>query len=663
MIIPAAFLSFFFIFSQGVLAQDEEAADPNSPEGRVASLEQELNKNKDLLGIWKDHVKTLTQERDTAYKEIEELRTQGFQVAPSGSSQQGTDKTITDLRAQVAALQSQNQSGQLSLLQKELTETKNDKQIIIQDKEKALKEIEDLKAQNKKIQAEADKLKTAPPVAPVAAVSTASQEQLLKEKALTQKTIQDLNTQITVLKQENDKLRIVETQTRQGAAAQDQLLKEKTLTQKTIQDLNAQITSLKQENDKLKVASPAKPVASAASANQDQLLKEKAQAQKTIQDLNSQVTTLKADKESVVKAMEALKAEKAAVQTKAAAPVPAATASDEVLQRKVQALEDANRMQQSQYKSVLKQKNDATKRVTELDEKVRVLENDKDRLLTAAATQGKPSAGGLEAALKDKADAQRAAEDLKAQVALLKTQNDSLNETVTALKSKSAPDTQKTSAEIGNLKSQVKALEAENQKAKAALLEAEKSKIAQQSIVGAKEEAAKQVSALTSDITKLRSDNESLKAQTKTLEAENQKAKAALLEAEKSKTAQLATVGAKEEAAKQVSALTSDVTKLRSDNESLNAQITSLQAQADKAKLTQAELEKTKQDKEAMLQGNTQTQKTIEDLRAQISTLQNTSVLESQKMTQENQALKSQVSALGAAHLLNDNTGVLRSAQ
>ena len=69
-VLPAVFLLALFGFSQISYAEGED----------VETLSQELEKNKELLEIWKGHVKTLTKERDTAYREIEELKSQGFVV-------------------------------------------------------------------------------------------------------------------------------------------------------------------------------------------------------------------------------------------------------------------------------------------------------------------------------------------------------------------------------------------------------------------------------------------------------------------------------------------------------------------------------------------------------------------------------------------------------
>ena len=47
----------------------------------------EAERTQQLLEIWKDHVKTLTRERDEAYKEIEALKSQGARAVRNNGSQ------------------------------------------------------------------------------------------------------------------------------------------------------------------------------------------------------------------------------------------------------------------------------------------------------------------------------------------------------------------------------------------------------------------------------------------------------------------------------------------------------------------------------------------------------------------------------------------------
>jgi len=140
-------------------------------------IAQEAERNRELLEIWKDHVKTLTKERDQAYQELERLRSGGpaslaqfggMETAPlppspealqqidslqsevsrlqlelqrKTSSTGATSGSSRELQMQLSALQSQYQQ-----LKKELTESKNDKERALQEKEKAMSQVEELRA-------------------------------------------------------------------------------------------------------------------------------------------------------------------------------------------------------------------------------------------------------------------------------------------------------------------------------------------------------------------------------------------------------------------------------------------------------------------------------------------------------------------------------------
>ena len=55
-------------------------AEPSNSE----SISQEADRNRELLEIWKDHVKTLTKERDDAYRQLEHMRAAGSTPGASG---------------------------------------------------------------------------------------------------------------------------------------------------------------------------------------------------------------------------------------------------------------------------------------------------------------------------------------------------------------------------------------------------------------------------------------------------------------------------------------------------------------------------------------------------------------------------------------------------
>lgn len=96
-------------------------------DAKYEKLAQEAKRNHELLDIWKQHVRTLTQERDEAYKEIQQLKAGGAAVAPSAPP--------------VAEPQNVDE-GQVAALQKDLQEIKIENDRLIQEKERALSQLE-----------------------------------------------------------------------------------------------------------------------------------------------------------------------------------------------------------------------------------------------------------------------------------------------------------------------------------------------------------------------------------------------------------------------------------------------------------------------------------------------------------------------------------------
>ncbi len=138
------------------------------------AVAQEAGRNRELLDIWKDHVKTVTKERDDAYRQLEQLRASspsgvarfgGMETMPLPNPQ--TAQQIEGLRSEVTRLQTEltnkASSGgdpnrelqmQFSALQsqfqqakKDLNEARSEKDRIIQDKEKAMSKAERLESE------------------------------------------------------------------------------------------------------------------------------------------------------------------------------------------------------------------------------------------------------------------------------------------------------------------------------------------------------------------------------------------------------------------------------------------------------------------------------------------------------------------------------------
>ena len=135
-------------------------------------ISQEADRNRELLDIWKEHVKTLTKERDDAYRQLEHMRS----VSPAGGVAQfgGMESApipspvatqqIEGLQSEVSRLQEELQKKtagdpsremqmQFSSLQRQLQQVKKDlndaraeKDLLIQEKEKALSKVERLES-------------------------------------------------------------------------------------------------------------------------------------------------------------------------------------------------------------------------------------------------------------------------------------------------------------------------------------------------------------------------------------------------------------------------------------------------------------------------------------------------------------------------------------
>src|SRR3990167_3692544 len=67
----------------------------------------EAERTQQLLMIWKDHVKTLTRERDEAYKEIEALKNQSPGASQNYTSQRMSDPEKESVNRTISALRSQ----------------------------------------------------------------------------------------------------------------------------------------------------------------------------------------------------------------------------------------------------------------------------------------------------------------------------------------------------------------------------------------------------------------------------------------------------------------------------------------------------------------------------------------------------------------------------
>ncbi|MGH7198419.1 MAG: hypothetical protein ACREH5_06760 [Candidatus Omnitrophota bacterium] len=280
----------------GMAVESQGAAAP-----QPQTMTEDAQRYKDLLAIWKDHVKTVTRERDAAYQEIEQLRGQGVRMpkeaagpAYASGEKKQADETIAQLRSQVqslqASLQANTHDDKLRLLQRELQETKGDKEIIMRDKEAALREVERLRS----AQAERD-------------ASSGAEEE--SQKIIDDLTVQVANLQAEAaraksLESEIAKLRaekavILQSQNQQAAAAQEtvRLRNDKAVLEKKYQVLE---DNLRLQQARLKDYSKRKDEADRRIGElQSQADAELQNSRQTITQLRSELETLRSDKKAL----------------------------------------------------------------------------------------------------------------------------------------------------------------------------------------------------------------------------------------------------------------------------------------------------------------------------------------------------------------------------
>ena len=76
-----------------------QPAQETGMDNRAGQASHEFERTKELLEIWKDHVRTLTRERDEAYKETEALKNQGASSAAAPAAETVMSDTPSDREA------------------------------------------------------------------------------------------------------------------------------------------------------------------------------------------------------------------------------------------------------------------------------------------------------------------------------------------------------------------------------------------------------------------------------------------------------------------------------------------------------------------------------------------------------------------------------------
>lgn len=162
----ATLLSFSLIWQPIAIAapastgSERGMVEPLGADSQYQKLMQESTRNREMIEIWKEHVRTLTQERDEAFKRIEELQAGPARKYTRSDKDSGPDPRISALENEKEAAMNRirelnadlqaakNPAGQ-SLLQRELKELREDREVMIRDKNNVMARIEELEAQLK----------------------------------------------------------------------------------------------------------------------------------------------------------------------------------------------------------------------------------------------------------------------------------------------------------------------------------------------------------------------------------------------------------------------------------------------------------------------------------------------------------------------------------
>lgn len=294
---------FVLIVSPVILSRQISLASEPAGDSRYNNLAQEAERNRELLEIWKDHVKTLTKERDTAYKELEQLKVNGPGMQSAPVAQFGGIETqtlpspeamhqIENLQSEVSRLQAaleqqpkssganagsrelQMQFGalqsQLQQVRKELNETRVEKDRLIQEKEKALSQVDRMKSG-------LENAKSAEVVPGIAGQDQAIADNLQKALNIQKKRYEDLKTQYSELESEIESLK----STKESG------------NQEEIRNLESKVAALSVENQHLKAEPKMRAVAARNSEGQsEEALREAREIQYENETLKARIEKL-----------------------------------------------------------------------------------------------------------------------------------------------------------------------------------------------------------------------------------------------------------------------------------------------------------------------------------------------------------------------------------
>jgi DNA repair exonuclease SbcCD ATPase subunit len=256
-----------------------------SAEPDYEKIAQEAERNRELLDIWKQHVKTLTKERDDAYRQLETLKAAGpAPVAPVAQfgGVESAPLPSAAFTEQIAGLQLE-----VSRLQEELQrKTTGDPTREMQMQFSALqRQLEQVKKENSQLKASQ----------PEEAVSRnkAPSESPIRDEETYRRQARELQYENDTLRAQIEKLQVVEKELASTRGYFTPLTKEM---QEKNDRLTAEISSLRSENAGLKSqASDAKSQLQSVRAQADQSRRDTEAALAEIDSLKTQSQRLEAD--------------------------------------------------------------------------------------------------------------------------------------------------------------------------------------------------------------------------------------------------------------------------------------------------------------------------------------------------------------------------------
>ncbi len=221
----------------------EEVQTQDSWRAKYEQLAKEADRDKELLGIWKNHVKEVTRERDDAYQQIDTLKTSDTRNVVSSQSRPLKKGAI---EVQPMATAPMIDRGAYQELERNFKIQEKRFNEIMKERNASDEEIRQLRSTIKSLETQLESKAEAPaPVVDDRVQSLESENRLLqvkseKLKLLEQelKETQNYYTGVTG-KLENEKKTL--------SAEKESLLKDQAVSQKKIEGLSAQVTQLQQD--------------------------------------------------------------------------------------------------------------------------------------------------------------------------------------------------------------------------------------------------------------------------------------------------------------------------------------------------------------------------------------------------------------------------------